>query len=194
MMCFVSFTMVFQEGVRILPQLCRWTGRYSESTCPTRPNRKTIFKARDFFEVRTGSSITSRQNQQSGPHRVIHYGADDDVVYPTFKNISHMKIKGTRVALEAKVLDLKVYDKMSVLPGSKVLIGSGSLALLGASTGRSLTTRLCWKRPFSRGKRDADADNDGEVHELDHFATSRSYGKLRNRRGKTSRTPCYRPY
>eukprot|EP00943_MAST-04B_sp_MAST-4B-sp1_P004868 g4868.t1 len=195
---YVSFTLVFQEVCNYSLNFVNWGGRLLRKYLPNEIKSKN----KPFVEVSLKnhsrfSSIIPVQTVKSKPE-TIYYGGADEVIYPKFKNIPYVKIKGTRVSMEAKVLELRVYDKIGILPGSKVMIGRGSLPLLGASSGRSLNVRLCWERPFSRGKQDEDVDNDsGEVTgSIDVFCeTSRLWREFAQRGDlKPVELRIYRPY
>ena len=69
-----------------------------------------------------------------------------------FKNIGTLRYFGTRIGLDQEALKVWVYDKTGLLPGSATLIGAGDLPLLGAANGGTLSARLCWEMPKSKGK------------------------------------------
>ena len=89
---------------------------------------------------------------------------EDQILTKPFKNIGKIRYMGTRIGLEQEALQVWVYDKTGSMPGSATLIGAGDLPLLGAANGGTLSSRLCWEMPTSKGKQEVESQHDsGEV-------------------------------
>jgi hypothetical protein len=163
----VSCTFVFQEVCDYSLKFVNWGGKLRRQFLPN----ETQNVNRPFVEIRV-------EKKGQFPHVMpdlfppiarsraedVFYEPQDKIIFPDFKSIPLLRIKGTRIALEQKSLSLSVYDKTGFLPGSKVLIGSGKMPLRGASGGRTMNSRLCWDRPHSLGKQDSESQNEtGEI-------------------------------
>ena len=159
----VSMTLAIQEVCDYSLKFVNWGASLRRQYLPNEtrsmnnPFVEISLEGRNIISSLFPVTVKSRSEQ-------FVYGADDDIVFPFFKSIPPLSVKGTRVALEKNTLVVKVYDKIGILPGSKVLIGRGVMPLYGASGGRAMKTRLCWDRPRSMGKQDEESMNEsGEV-------------------------------
>ena len=155
----VTCTLVFQEVCRYELSFINWHAKLRRKYLPNRMRGYNF----PFIKLRLGRNWVSSQTTKSKAE-YFESEREDQILTKPFKNIGKLRYWGTRIGLEQNALKVWIYDKTGMLPGSAELIGFGDLPLLGAANGGTLSTRLCWEMPKSKGKTEAETLHDsGEV-------------------------------
>jgi hypothetical protein len=155
----VFCTLVFQEVCRYELSFINWQAKLRRKYLPNKLRGYNF----PYIKMRLGRVWATSQTAKS---KAEYFESDreDQILTKPFKNIGSLRYFGTRIGLEQEALKVWVYDKTGVLPGSATLIGAGDLPLLGAANGGTLSARLCWEMPKSKGKIEVERLHDsGEV-------------------------------
>ena len=155
----ITCTLVFQEICRYELSFVNWQAKLRRKYLP---NKLRGFNY-PYIKMRLGRVWATSQTAKSKAE-YFESEREDQILTKPFKNIGKLRYFGTRIGLEQEALKVWVYDKTGSLPGSATLIGAGDLPLLGAANGGTLSARLCWEMPKSKGKQETESLHDsGEV-------------------------------